>query len=107
MMGRTIRRLWITVATCCFLAIFAVDFLLSSLFETYGMPIVDAAILKMHAYEGSPLQTVPVEYVNTFRGWLHFLFPATTAVALAALCWKLGKLYRKKDPDTDPDKPVS
>ncbi|MCZ9312993.1 MAG: hypothetical protein O0X93_00190 [Methanocorpusculum sp.] len=106
-MGKTIRRLWIAVATCCFLAIFAADVLLSSLFETYGMPIVDAAILKMHTYEGSPLQTIPAEHVNTFRGWLHFLFPVTTAVALAVLCWKLGKLYRKKDPDTDPDKPVS
>lgn len=106
-MGRTLRRLWIAVATCCFLAIFAADFLLSSLFETYGMPIVDAAILKMHAYEGSPLQNIPVEYVNIFRGSLRFLFPATTAVALAALCWKLGKLYRRKDPADDPDKPAS
>lgn len=104
-MGRTIRRLWISVATCCFLVIFAADVLLSSLFETYGMPIVDAAILKMHTYEGSPLQNIPVEHVNTFRGWLRFVFPVTTAVALAALCWKLGKLYRKKDPADKPDKP--
>ncbi|MDV0443364.1 hypothetical protein [Methanorbis rubei] len=104
-MGRRIQRLWIAVATCCFLAIFATDVLLSSFFETYGMPIIDTAILKMHAYEGSPLQTIPAEHVNIFRGSLRFLFPVTTAVALILLCWKLIKLYRKKDPEAEVGKP--
>ena len=53
------------------------------------------------------MQNITVEYVNIFRGSMHFLFPATTDVILATLCLKLGKLYRRKDPSDDPDKPES